>query len=121
MATESKSLLSNQAYDTVKWIAQYVLPALGTLYFAVAKIWNLPYGEEVLGTITAVDLFLAAILGISKKSYNENEDRFDGAMVVNTTDPMKDTYTVVLDIPITEIEGKSELVLKVDNQSPSQD
>ena len=57
--------LSNRAYDILKWIAMYFLPALGTLYFAVASIWNLPYGEQVVGTITAIDTFLGVLLGIS--------------------------------------------------------
>lgn len=65
--------LSNKAYDIIKYIAQYVLPALGTLYFALAQIWGLPYGEEIVGTITAVDAFLGAILGISSKNYKEEE------------------------------------------------
>lgn len=66
--------LSNKAYDTLKWIAQYLLPAIGTLYFALASIWGLPYGEQVVGTITAVDAFLGAILGISKMQYNKTKE-----------------------------------------------
>ena len=72
--------LSNKTYDILKWIALYLLPALGTLYFALAGIWNFPYGEEVVGTITAVDTFLGVILGISSAQYspqahpNEKED-----------------------------------------------
>lgn len=62
-------LLSNKAYDILKWIAQYFLPALGTLYFALATIWALPYGEQIIGTITAVDVFLGVLLGISTNSY----------------------------------------------------
>ena len=57
--------LSNKTYDTLKWIAQYLLPALGTLYFSVSQIWGLPYGEEIVGTITAVDTFLGVLLGLS--------------------------------------------------------
>ena len=72
--------LSNKTYDILKWIALYLLPALGTLYFALAGIWNFPYGEEIVGTITAVDTFLGVILGISSAQYsqqahpNEKED-----------------------------------------------
>ena len=58
-------------YDVLKWIAQYFLPAIGTLYFALAGIWGLPYGEQVVGTITAVDTFLGVILGISSAQYNK--------------------------------------------------
>ena len=63
--------MSNKTYDILKWVAQYLLPALATLYFAVAKIWGLPYGEEIVGTITAVDTFLGVLLGISTAHYNK--------------------------------------------------
>ena len=64
--------LSNKVYDILKWIAMYLLPALGTLYFAIASIWGLPYGEQIVGTITAIDTFLGVILGISTAQYNKN-------------------------------------------------
>ena len=64
--------MSNKVYDVLKWIAMYFLPALGTLYFALSGIWNLPYGEQVVGTITAVDTFLGVLLGISTAQYNKN-------------------------------------------------
>lgn len=63
--------LSNKMYDLLKWIAMYFLPAVGTLYFALAGIWGLPYGEEIVGSITAVDTFLGVILGISTAQYNK--------------------------------------------------
>lgn len=63
--------MSNSTYDTLKYIAQIVLPACGTLYFALAGIWGLPYGEQIVGTITAVDTFLGVLLGISTSSYNK--------------------------------------------------
>lgn len=66
--------MSNKQYDILKWIAQYLLPAAGTLYFALASIWGLPYGEQIVGTITAIDAFLGVILGISAGSYNAGGD-----------------------------------------------
>lgn len=66
--------MSNRVYDVLKWVAQYLLPALGTLYFALAGTWNLPYGEEVVGTITAVDTFLGVVLGISTVQYNKKQN-----------------------------------------------
>lgn len=65
--------MSNKVYDVLKWVAQYLLPALGTLYFALAGTWDLPYGEEVVGTITAVDTFLGVLLGISTAQYNKKQ------------------------------------------------
>ena len=64
--------MSNKTYDILKWIAMYLLPAAGTLYFALA---GLPYGEQVVGTITAVDTFLGVILGISTSQYNKATDK----------------------------------------------
>ena len=63
--------LNNKTYDILKWITQILLPAVGTLYFALSKIWGFPYAAEVVGTITAVDAFLGAILGISTAQYNK--------------------------------------------------
>ena len=66
--------MSNKVYDVLKWIAMYMLPALGTLYFALSGIWGLPYGEQIVGTITAIDTFLGVILGISTVQYNKRVD-----------------------------------------------
>ena len=67
-------MFSNQVYDILKWIAQYLLPAAGTLYCALAGIWGFPYGEEIVGTITAVDTFLGVLLGISSVQYNRGRE-----------------------------------------------
>ena len=65
--------MSNKVYDVLKFIAQILLPALGTLYFALAKIWGFPYAAEIVGTISAVDAFLGALLKISTDQYNKQE------------------------------------------------
>ncbi len=64
-------MLTNKTYDILKWIAQILLPAVGTLYFALAKIWGFPFSEEIVGTITAIDAFLGVLLGISKAQYDK--------------------------------------------------
>lgn len=80
--------MSNKVYDILKFIAQIVLPGLGTLYFALAGIWGFPYGEQVVGTIAAIDAFLGAILGISSASYYKSGKDTVGTM---TIDPETDT------------------------------
>lgn len=75
--------ISNKTYNTLKWIAQIVLPALGTLYFALACIWGFPAADKIVGTITAFDAFLGVILGISTAQYNKetvaitDKDRYE--------------------------------------------
>ena len=100
--------LTNKVYDRLKWIAQYLLPALGTLYFAISSIWHLPYGEQVLGTITALDTFLGAILGLSSANYPG-----DGTMVVDRSDPEKDIYRMEVNGSIDDLGNKETVMFKV--------
>jgi hypothetical protein len=68
--------MSNKLYDVLKYVAQIGLPAVGTLYYALSAIWGLPYGEQIVGTITAVDTFLGTLLMISSSAYRK--DNGDG-------------------------------------------
>jgi len=65
--------MSNKTYDILKFIALKVLPALATLILALGAIWNIPYSEAIAATITAIDTFLGAILGISSKEYAKEQ------------------------------------------------
>lgn len=64
--------MSNKTYDVLKYIAQIVLPAIGTLYAALAGIWGFPYGEQIVGSIVAIDTALGTILDISSTKYKKN-------------------------------------------------
>lgn len=66
--------MSNKIYDILKYIALFVLPALATLIITIFGIWDIPYGEAIAGTITAINTFLGAILKISTDKYNANSD-----------------------------------------------
>jgi hypothetical protein len=61
-----------KTYDILVYVAQIVLPALATLYFALASIWRLPYGEQIEGTLIAIDVFLGALLKLSKFRYDNS-------------------------------------------------
>ena len=63
--------MKNETYDILKYIAQILIPAIATLYFSVSQIWGLPYGEQIVGTLTAVDAFLGVCLGISSDNYHK--------------------------------------------------
>lgn len=66
--------LSNKAYDILKFIAQIALPATATLCFSLAGIWGFPYGEEIVGTITAIDTCLGVLLGVSAARYKKDSE-----------------------------------------------
>ena len=63
--------MTNKLYDVLKWITIICLPAISTLYFALAGIWGLPYAEQIVGTVSAVTTCLGILLGISTAEYNK--------------------------------------------------
>lgn len=65
--------MNNNVYDIMKWVALILLPALATFYAALAAVWELPYTEQVVGTITAVDTLLGTLLKISSDNYKKSE------------------------------------------------
>ena len=67
--------MKNKTYDTIKWIALILLPGLGTLYAALSQIWGLPYGEQIVGTIAALDTFIGALIGVSSAVYARKEGK----------------------------------------------
>ncbi len=77
---------NSKHYDAVKFLAQVVLPAAGTLYFALSQIWGFPYGEEIVGTITAIDAFLGALLGISSAQYYAAQEESEAPVSDAETD-----------------------------------
>lgn len=64
--------LNDSIYNILKWVALIALPALGLLYFTLAKIWGLPYGAEITATVDAVALFIGTLIGVSQ--YNINKE-----------------------------------------------
>lgn len=106
--------LDNKVYNTLKWITQIVLPAIGTLYFGLSSIWGLPYSEQVVGTITCLTAFLGITLGISTNSYKK--DGMDGILKIDTSKPEVDSYSFEVNIPIDEIPERKEIYMKVNKQ-----
>jgi Putative phage holin Dp-1 len=98
--------LSNKVYDILKQIAQVVLPAVGTLYFALAAIWTFPDGKQVVGSITAFDAFLGVILSVLASSY---KPAADGKLLVDDNSIKK----LQMDLEAHEIIARKALVLNV--------
>jgi hypothetical protein len=104
-------LITGKLYDWLKYIAQIFLPALGTLYFALAGLWNLPSAQGVVGTIVAVDTFIGVILGISQVNYNKQVA--SGVMNVARTDTGKTQFLLELDDDPSDLPEKKEARFRV--------
>lgn len=85
-----KVKLSNKAYDVGRYVAQVALPATATLYAAVGGLWGLGKVTEVVGTITAVDTFLGALLLLSGAQYQKEQRRKKRIQALVQRDPAAD-------------------------------
>jgi hypothetical protein len=101
-------VFDNKVYDALKWIASYLLPGLATLWLALGKIWNLPLTSEIGATISAIDFFLAGLLGISSKNYTG-----DGDLLINTANKDGNSVLVALNNPIEDIKNKKTVTFIV--------
>jgi hypothetical protein len=108
----ANAVINNTLYDVLKQQAQVTLPGLGTLYFALSQIWGMPYGAEVVGTITAVDAFLGLFLGYSSKKYKESDERFDGEIVM-TPDEENGLTDLNVSLDHEAVASKDEITVKI--------
>jgi Putative phage holin Dp-1 len=104
-------VITGKLYNWLKFLALVILPALGTLYFTLAQIWGLPAGEEVVGTIVALDTFLGVILQISSTNYNSSSAQ--GTLGITETREGKVFQLELEGDPEYELEGKDRVVFDV--------
>lgn len=109
---------NNKVYDTLKYISQIVLPALGALYYGLGDIWSFPKVTQVVGTISIIATFLGVILGLSSRAYRNSSERFDGA-IDTVKDGDKTVYSMNVDgDPEKLLEKKDELTFRVNKGEP---
>lgn len=109
--------MNNKTYDILKFIAQIVLPGLGTLYFALAGIWGFPYGEQIVGTIAAIDAFLGLLLGLSSAQYYKSDKDIDGTLMIDPSGDTEKWLFALNGTPLEEIAKKARILLKVDGNA----
>lgn len=110
-------MLSNKTYDFLKWLSQIVLPAMGTLYFAIANVWHLPYAEQVVGTITALVTFFGVVLRISSANYIKSDTYGDGTLLIDQNDPTKDIYRLDIRTPLEDVKEMKTIAFKVNSDA----
>ncbi len=106
-------IFPDKVYNILKWVTQIVLPAIGTLYFALSGIWGLPYGEAVVGTITAIVTCLGVVLGVSSSKYNKVNGSTDGSILVESIDDIAGNSYIQFDKELDEIKDKNKVTLDV--------
>lgn len=104
--------LPSHAYDAVKRVVQVALPAMATLYSALALIWGFPYETEIVGTIVAVNLFLGVVLGISTKNYYNSDNAYDGTLNVSKQNNAL-IHNLEIDTPPEDLQNQKAITFKV--------
>lgn len=64
--------IPNKVYDVLKWIVMILLPATNTLIFTISGIIG-KNSEVVCGILSAVTVFLGALIGVSTYQYNKDK------------------------------------------------
>lgn len=67
-------IIPDKIYNILKWTCLIALPAIAVFYFAISKIWGLPYGAEITATINAVAVLIGSLIGISQHNINKADD-----------------------------------------------
>jgi hypothetical protein len=111
--TVKDHFLSNEMYDHLKRLAQITIPALGTLYFALAQYWQWPNSEQVVGSIMAVDAFLGILLGYSSRKYEQSGAKYDGDMEVYQLEDGRKSYQLSLNDGPEGLDTQKQVVFKV--------
>lgn len=108
--------MNNRVYDGLKWTAQIFLPALATFTLTVGPLWELPNAMAVGGTITAIDTLLGAILGLTKRAYDNSDEKYDGAVDISLDEENQATDLNFRLSPDTFASNKKEVVLRLNHQ-----
>lgn len=104
--------LNEKTYDFFKWLVQIVLPACAALYSALATLWGLPFAEAIVGSISAVAVFLGAVMKISNSNYEGA-----GTLMVDTSQEGENQYRLDLNTDFSDLADKDQFVIKVDNNA----
>lgn len=110
---EVSPLLSNRSYDALHFVALILLPALGTLYFGLSQLWDLPKAEEVVGTVVLLEIFFGALLKLSNRSYEASGAKYAGVMNVVEDPTGNKSVSIEVDDDPYHIDRNNEVVFKV--------
>lgn len=115
---KNTTLLSNGVYNSLKHIAAIGLPALSALYYAISQIWHISHPGQIMATISAVNVCLGALLGISTAQYNNSDAKFVGNIEVMDTGAKK-TYSLNLNADPEILDGLNEATFKINSVPPA--
>lgn len=68
--------MSNHTYDILKAVGLVAVPVIVFLT-ALVNIWQIPYGDQIVATLAAVDVLIGAIVSVAKNIYDRKEKNIE--------------------------------------------
>lgn len=65
--------MNNKSYDVVKDISLLWMPIIITFYGVISATWGIPYGEQILATLTGLNAALGAVVKYFKAKYDKKK------------------------------------------------
>lgn len=106
--SDKHPFLSIQQEAGARHLTLVVLPAIGTLYFALSVLWGFPAAENVLGTTSAIAVFLGTILGVNNRRIPDS-----GEIRIEETSDGIQMQQLTLDATPEELARMKEFRVKV--------
>lgn len=112
---------SDSTFDVLRRLVEYIFPALSAAYFGLSQIWGeavFPNPDKISGTFAVIGVFVAVIVGMSRKAYKDDPAAGDGSFVVNTSNIDAAPYRFEFNHDLESLEKKDQVVLKVRTSGP---
>lgn len=65
--------MSNKTYDFLKTTCLVIIPVIAFIS-TLCGIWNVPYTEQITGSLVALETLLGALVKISSMNYNAKKE-----------------------------------------------
>ena len=65
--------MTNKTYDILKLIAVLILP-ISEFIGSMATIWGLPYGQQIVSTLVALNVLFGVIVKLASDEYAKRGD-----------------------------------------------
>lgn len=112
-------LLTDKAYTFLKHLAAVGLPAISTLYIALATAWHWPDTSAVVASIGALNVLAGGTMAISSNAYNNAVIQYAGNLLVKSSGAIgaKPTLAVELETAAENLFQMGEVLLRVKPQT----
>ena len=68
--------MNDRVYDTLKAVGLVAVPVIAFVT-ALINIWGIPFGDQIVATLAAVDVLIGAIVTVAKGQYDRKKAKIE--------------------------------------------